>query len=221
MFGRLDITPFVRVLGAIRKEIVLVFLVLALILAGSFENSNPAYVQEIRQTREVRKEKTHKKSKLDHLREVEVVHAKAPAVLGVKEDSNPGAQVSAVFSPQSIVSALVSYRSKKGVGALATDPKLTSFARDRAQYFSLRGGMDSHAGFQDFINNQDGFSRLGFMSLGENSSYGYSLSAVDLVEQAFAGHGPHDTNQLDPQWTHVGVGISGQAVDIVFGGKKL
>lgn len=121
---------------------------------------------------------------------------------------------------EEIFSALNMYRQTKGKGILAYDQKLTDYAISRASFFQRNGSMDSHAGFQDFINNQDGFGSLGFNSLGENSSFGYQLESTHLIEWVFAGDVPHDTNQLNPEWTHVGIGVSGQAVDIIFGGRK-
>lgn len=119
-----------------------------------------------------------------------------------------------------IVAALNSYRLKRGIGILSYDSGLTQYAQGRADFFAGQGGMDGHSGFQDFISNQDGFNKLGFYSLGENSSFGYHLEGINLIEGVFAGDAPHDSNQLNPEWTHVGVGVNGVAVNIIFGGKK-
>lgn len=123
-------------------------------------------------------------------------------------------------TPSEIISALNLYRQTKGRGILIFDQKLSDYASRRADLFSSNNAMDSHAGFQDFITNQDGFNSLGFNSLGENSSLGYQLEGTHLIEWVFAGDAPHDTNQLNPEWTHVGVGVNGVAVDIIFGGRK-
>jgi len=120
-----------------------------------------------------------------------------------------------------LLGALNNYRQKKGTTALIWNDNLANFAQSRADFFSKKGGMDNHAGFTDFINNQNGFNKLGFRSLGENSSYGYNLSATDLIEKAFGGHAPHDENQLNSKWTHVGIGVSGKATDFIFGGSKI
>lgn len=216
-----------KVLSSIKREIVLVFLVFVLVLASSFFNNQIARSDQAWQVKKsVKGERTYRKG-IDHLREIEVTHKTAPKIITPKEhevedkvliNDQVGTEG---LSPKDVVAALNAYRVKKGLGPLVADASLSGFAQNRASFFSSQGGMDSHAGFESFVNSQDGFKRLGFMALGENSSFGYSLSSVDLVEKAFASHGPHDANQLNPSWTHVGVGVSGLAVDIVFGGKKL
>lgn len=118
-----------------------------------------------------------------------------------------------------ILNALNSYRQKKGVGTLSVDSNLQSFAQNRAEYFDSHGGMDSHAGFQEMMNN-NGFEKMGFNSLGENSSYGSYGSSTNLIEGIYAGDGPHDQNQLNPEWTHVGIGVKNDSTDLVFGGRK-
>ncbi len=122
---------------------------------------------------------------------------------------------------QEIFVALNNYRQRYGKGTLNWDENLANYAQSRAVYFVSKGDLDSHAGFSDYINNQDGFHKLGFMSLGENSSYGYTLEAVHLIEWVYAGDKPHDDNQLNSEWTHVGIGVSGGASNLIFGGKKI
>ncbi len=130
-------------------------------------------------------------------------------------------QDAATATASNILTALNQYRQTQGKGTLTWDDKLANFAQSRAEYFVAIGDLDSHAGFSDYINNQDGFHKLGFMSLGENSSYGYTLAAVHLIEWVYAGDKPHNDNQLNSKWTHVGIGVSGTATDLVFGGEKL
>jgi len=122
---------------------------------------------------------------------------------------------------QEILSALNGYRQGKGKGTLVWDERLANYAQERASYFASKGDLDSHAGFTDYVNNQDGFHKLGFMNLGENSSYGYTLEGVHLIEWVYAGDKPHDDNQLNSEWTHVGIGVSGSASNLIFGGKKM
>ncbi len=129
-------------------------------------------------------------------------------------------QDSTTGTSQQILTALNNYRSKKGRSPLSWNATLGSFAQSRASFFVSKGTLDGHAGFMDYINNQDGFHKLGFGSLGENSSYGYTLEATHLIELVYAGDKPHDDNQLSSDWSHVGIGVSGSATDLVFGGKK-
>ncbi len=124
-------------------------------------------------------------------------------------------------TPQEILAALNSYRQKNGRGALSWDDKLGDYAKERAVNFTSKKDLDGHAGFTNFINNQDGFHKLGFMSVGENSSYGYILEAIHLIEWVYAGDKPHNDNQLNSNWSYVGIGVNGVATDVIFGGKKL
>jgi uncharacterized protein YkwD len=126
-----------------------------------------------------------------------------------------------VGTASEILQALNAYRARHGSGALALDPTLVSYAQGRADMFNVNNATDAHAGFMDYINNQDGFKKLGFMSLGENSSLGYHVEAVHLIEWVYAGDAPHDQNQLNPSWTHVGIGVAGLATDLVFGGRRM
>ena len=117
------------------------------------------------------------------------------------------------------LNALNKYRQEKGVAALSIDTKLSDFAKNRAEYFNQKGGMDNHAGFQSMMSD-NGFEKMGFDALGENSSFGDFKTPLNLIEGIFKNHAPHDENQLNPEWTHVGIGVSGVATDFVFGGRK-
>jgi uncharacterized protein YkwD len=124
-------------------------------------------------------------------------------------------------TPLEMLAALNSYRQQQGKGALAWDDKLAGFANSRAEYFSQKNNLDSHAGFSDYLNNQDGFKKLGFANVGENSSIGFTLQAVHLIEWVYAGDAEHNNNQLNSDWQYVGIGVNGTSTDFVFGGNKL
>lgn len=126
-----------------------------------------------------------------------------------------------VGTVQEILQALNNYRQRHGRGILSWDTNLGNFAQGRADMFLRNGTTDAHAGFTDFMNNQDGFKKSGFMALGENSSFGYHVEGVHLIEWIYAGDVPHNNNQLNAEWTHVGVGVAGLATDLVFGGRKM
>lgn len=123
-------------------------------------------------------------------------------------------------SSQDVVNAINNYRNAHGLANLSSDGYLNSFAQDRANLFSSNGSLDSHAGFQAFMSN-DGFNKAGFNSLGENSAMlSGPMGADKIVKNIFGADPSHDGNQLD-NWTHVGVGIAGNAVNVNFGkGKK-
>ncbi len=124
-------------------------------------------------------------------------------------------------TPQEILTALNNYRTQHGRGQLIWDDALASFANKRAEYFSQKTTLDKHEGFLNYLNNQDGFKNLGFTSLGENSSIGFTLSAVHLIEWVYAGDEEHDSNQLNIAWDYVGIGVSRNATDLVFAGNKM
>ena len=131
------------------------------------------------------------------------------------------AQDSQQANPQEILSALNDYRKQHGKGALAWDQKLADFASQRTSYFISINKLDNHAGFLDYVHNQDGFHKLGYAAIGENSSIGYILSGVHLIEWIYGGDKPHDDNQLSSQWQFVGIGVDASATDLVFAGSKL
>lgn len=123
-------------------------------------------------------------------------------------------------SPQEIVNAINSYRWGRGLSSLSTDSYLSSYAQERANLFAGNENLDSHAGFRSFMDN-GGFDAAGFNSLGENSAYlSGNMNGDKIVRNLFGADPSHDSNQLD-NWTHVGVGVNGNAVNVNFGkGKK-
>lgn len=128
-------------------------------------------------------------------------------------------QDSTMATPQDILTALNNYRNTKGRSSLSWSDNLGSYAQSRAEYFNQSGNIDEHKGFNDFLTNQDGFNKLGFSHLGENSSIGYHLIGVHIIEWIYASDAEHDANQLDSSWSSVGIGVSGTATDLVFGGN--
>lgn len=123
--------------------------------------------------------------------------------------------------PGEILSALNEYRPRYGSQILTLDPKLTAYAQSRVDYFYQNKTIDSHTGFNNFLENEDGFNKLGFTYLGENISYGYRLNGVHLIEWLYAGDEPHNKNQLDSKWDHVGIAVKGTATCLIFATGKM
>lgn len=117
--------------------------------------------------------------------------------------------------------ALNTYRKTKNVGPLSFDARLAEYAQTRADYFESMQKTDEHAGFKEYLSNDENFKKLGFGSMGENSSWGYKMTGVHLIEWIYASDTGHDNNQLDPGWTSVGIGISGTASELIFAGSPL
>ncbi|HSW96939.1 MAG TPA: CAP domain-containing protein [Candidatus Saccharimonadales bacterium] len=122
----------------------------------------------------------------------------------------------AMSTAQELLSALNSYRQRKGLNSLSWNTTLSNYAQSRANFYSSKGSLDSHAGFMNFINNQDGFNKLGFNHLGENAAYAGPLTGTHIIEWVFAADEEHNSNQLNSDWKSVGIGVSGIATDIVF-----
>jgi uncharacterized protein YkwD len=123
-------------------------------------------------------------------------------------------------SASDIVNAINSYRGSHGLSNLSVDGYLSTYAQERASLFARNGSLDSHAGFNGFMDN-GGFDKAGFNSLGENSAFlSGPMNGDKIVRDLFGADASHDNNQLD-NWTHVGVGVDGNAVNVNFGkGKK-
>jgi len=119
-----------------------------------------------------------------------------------------------------ILKAVNDYRQKSGSQILVLDNKLTAYAQSRADFFYSEDKLDSHVGFINFLDNEDGFNKLGFSQLGENASLGYQLNGVHLIEWVYAGDDAHNKNQLNNSWDHVGIGVKGTASCLIFATGK-
>ena len=123
-------------------------------------------------------------------------------------------------TPSEVLDALNQYRSTKGVSSLVWDDSLAQYAQGRANTFESIGGTDKHAGFNNFLENEDGFNQLRYNRVGENSFYGGPLTGTHLIEWVFTQSPGHDSNQLDSGWTHVGIGVSASSVNLIFASGK-
>ena len=128
---------------------------------------------------------------------------------------------SAMGTPQEVFEALNHYRNVNGSSTLTWDDRLASYAQSRADYMASIQTTDKHAGFNNFVENEDGFAKLGYYSLGENSYFGGPLNGVHLIEWVFAKSPGHDANQKDNSWSHVGIGVTNSTVNLNFGGNKM
>ena len=122
---------------------------------------------------------------------------------------------------QSLLQALNAYRQKNGKPPLQWDGKLAAFSQQRADFFNQQNDLDGHAGFTDMMNNHDGFHSLGFWTLGENSAIGQHVSAQELIENVYGKSPGHNANELNPDYSYVGIGVNGTATNFIFGGRKM
>ncbi|MBI2587594.1 hypothetical protein HYW29_02200, partial [Candidatus Amesbacteria bacterium] len=108
----------------------------------------------------------------------------------------------AMGTPDEILKALNDLRARNSVQPLQKDDRLCAYTQSRAEYQNKLGKTDAHAGFEDYLQNQNGFRVLGYARIGENSSFGYILSGVHLIEFVYMQSPQHNKNQLDPAWDH-------------------
>ncbi|MDD4937616.1 MAG: CAP domain-containing protein [Candidatus Shapirobacteria bacterium] len=128
---------------------------------------------------------------------------------------------SVMATPSEILIALNIYRVNHGSQNLTLNQKLTDYAQSRASFFVSNKGLDSHQGFNNFLEKEDGFNKLGFTWVGENASFGYKLNGVHLIEWIYAGDEDHDKNQLDNKWNYVGIGVVKTATCLIFATGKM
>lgn len=124
-------------------------------------------------------------------------------------------------SPREVMDALNAYRSTNGISTLSWSDTLASYAQTRADHFKNIGTVDGHEGFNNYLENESGFDKLGFRKLGENSYFGGPLTGTHLIEWVFSQSPGHNANQLDSGWSHVGVGVTDTSVNLIFGGDKM
>jgi len=119
-----------------------------------------------------------------------------------------------------ILTALNHYRQRYGSQILTWDDNLAQLARKRAKDINVAKTTDKHVGFKNFMENEDGFNKLGFNSVGENIAWGYKLNGVHTIEWMYGGDEAHNNNQLDNKWNYVGIGVDGLASCLIFGTGK-
>lgn len=120
-------------------------------------------------------------------------------------------------TPRELADAINAYRQTKGVAPLAWSDTLAAYAQTRAVFLS-DNGSDNHAGFNRYLQDEDGFNKLGFYCLGENFSEGFRLNGTHLVEWMYAQSPGHDANQVNAQYKSVGIGIHDVVSVVIFGG---
>jgi uncharacterized protein YkwD len=118
-------------------------------------------------------------------------------------------------TPEEILKALNNYRQDHHIGQLSSGDRLCDLANKRAKEQSSK--LDSHKGLIDYMNDPNHWQELNITQIGENASYGYTLSGVHLIEWVFNADEEHKNNQLNPNWTHACAGTFETTADIIFG----
>jgi len=123
------------------------------------------------------------------------------------------------INKEDILATLNEYRQKSGKNKLISDEKLQNYAQNRAKELTDKGKLDNHTPFYQYMNSKKAFIDLGFNNLAENQSLNHKGNASSLISQFYAKSSGHNKNQLSNEYTHVGIGISGDFTNIVFGGN--
>lgn len=144
---------------------------------------------------------------------------KAKPTAKPKATPTPTSDNSGEINRLNVLTALNNYRQQNGKPSLILDHKLHDYAQSRSDYYLSQGKMDNHQAFNQFMDD-NGFSIVKFNSLAENSSAGFTGTSQGLIEQLYGKSSGHNNNQLSTKYTHVGIGVSGQFTDIVFGGSQ-
>lgn len=95
------------------------------------------------------------------------------------------------------VSKINALRQSKGLGTLAVSGELTSIGRAWSERMLAAGAISHNPSFPSQVS-------ANWLKLGENVGHGGS---VDSLFQAFVNSPAHYKNLVDPDFTHVGVGV--------------
>ena len=133
--------------------------------------------------------------------------ALAVGVFASTSEAQPSApaDASAIVAPASdpgieaqFVSRINSLRASKGLRQLQVSGQLTGVARSWTDHMVGQGQISHNPNLGSQVSG-------GWTKLGENVGVGYD---VDGLMQAFINSPAHYRNLVDPDWTHVGVGVS-------------
>lgn len=109
-----------------------------------------------------------------------------------------------------------SYRSSHGVPTIQKSDLLCSIAQNRANEQLTNGGLDDHAGFDKYAQNQNEFSTMGEVLFGGNQPQ-YAVHIVEFGwDRSLTGH--REAIQ-DPTWQYGCGGIAGYYAVFIFGKK--
>ncbi|MFP5256174.1 MAG: CAP domain-containing protein [Acidimicrobiia bacterium] len=108
-----------------------------------------------------------------------------------------GVVVASPGTEAQFVSRINSLRASKGLSQLAVSGELTGVARRWTQQMVDAGQISHNPNLGSQVSGS-------WTKLGENVGVGYD---VDGLMQAFINSASHYRNLVDPEWTHVGVGV--------------
>ena len=117
-------------------------------------------------------------------------------------------------SAEELFSAMNDYRRAHNVQTLTRNDLLCSIAQKRAEEQLANGGLDGHAGFDKFADDQNEFYRMGEVLFG-GSQPQYGVHVIEYGwDRSLTGH--KEAIQ-DPDWNHGCGGIAGYYAVFIFG----
>lgn len=112
--------------------------------------------------------------------------------------------------------AMSNYRSNHNLNKLSKNDSLCIIAQKRAEEQVANGGLDSHAGFSKYFNDQTEFRRVGEVLFG-GSQPQYGVHIVEFGwDRSLTGHKEAIQN---PVWNHGCAGVAGYYAVFIFGSK--
>jgi uncharacterized protein YkwD len=120
-----------------------------------------------------------------------------------------------VPSSGELTQAINSYRQSHGSPSLAWESGLAAFAQAQAGYFDSKNGFVKDDGYSQIIYPL--IPSINTFVTGEIDAIGVTGTATHIVVEVFGANPTQNSNQLNPKWTHVGIGVSGRTIIVVFG----
>ncbi|MBI2621046.1 MAG: hypothetical protein HYW63_00175 [Candidatus Levybacteria bacterium] len=110
--------------------------------------------------------------------------------------------------------AMSSYRKSHNLPTLSQSDLLCSIAQNRANEQLANGGLDNHAGFEKYAQNQNEFSRMGEVLFG-GAQPQYGVHIVEYGwDRSLTGHREAIQN---PAWNYGCGGVAGYYAVFIFG----
>lgn len=117
-------------------------------------------------------------------------------------------------TPDELFNAMNVYRQDHGISTIQKSDSLCSIAQKRADEQVANGGLDNHAGFDKFAQNQQEFSRMGEVLFGGVQPQ-YGVHIVEFGwDRSLTGH--REAIQ-DTSWQYGCGGIAGYYAVFIFG----
>jgi uncharacterized protein YkwD len=125
------------------------------------------------------------------------------------------AQTVSVPSAQELFNALNSYRQVHGVASLTWESNIAAFAQAQASYFGETNSFTKDDAYRQRIAPYT--SAINSFVTGETNLIGTTGTATHIINDVLGGSSSYSSLMGATRWTHVGIGVSGKAIVIVYG----